>query len=44
VFAGHGVCSSSPWIHGIAGLIGAYHPNANGYRYGYLAALNTVTG
>lgn len=43
-FAGHGVCASSPWIKDVTGLIEAYHPNANGYRYGYLPALNAVTG
>ncbi|MEH1016668.1 SGNH/GDSL hydrolase family protein [Micromonospora sp. CPCC 206060] len=43
-FAGHGVCASSPWIKDVTGLIEAYHPNADGYRYGYLPALNSVTG
>lgn len=43
-FAGHGVCASSPWIKDVSGLIEAYHPNADGYRYGYLPALNAVTG
>ncbi|WDZ84294.1 SGNH/GDSL hydrolase family protein [Micromonospora cathayae] len=43
-FAGHGVCASSPWIKDVTGLIEAYHPNADGYRYGYLPALNAVTG
>jgi lysophospholipase L1-like esterase len=43
-FAGHGVCASSPWINGVAALTGAYHPNASGYRSGYLAALTSVTG
>ena len=44
VFAGHGFCSSSPWINGISALTGAYHPNAAGYRSGYLVALTSVTG
>ncbi len=43
-FAGHGVCASSPWIKDVTGVIEAYHPNADGYRYGYLPALNAVTG
>ncbi|MFY1651005.1 SGNH/GDSL hydrolase family protein [Solwaraspora sp. WMMB762] len=43
-FAGHGVCAGSPWINDFSALIAAYHPNAAGYRDGYLAALNTVTG
>lgn len=45
-FNGHNVCSSSPWVNGsiFSGGSGAYHPNATGYRSGYLAALNTVTG
>ncbi|MER7460405.1 SGNH/GDSL hydrolase family protein [Micromonospora sp. NPDC126480] len=42
-FAGHGVCASSPWIKDVTGVIEAYHPNADGYRYGYLPALNAVT-
>ncbi|MEV1330047.1 SGNH/GDSL hydrolase family protein [Micromonospora costi] len=43
-FAGHGVCAGDPWINDISGIIEAYHPDADGYRYGYLAALNAVTG
>ncbi|MDG4765398.1 SGNH/GDSL hydrolase family protein [Solwaraspora sp. WMMD406] len=43
-FAGHGVCAASPWINDFSALIAAYHPNAAGYRDGYLAALTTVTG
>lgn len=42
-FAGHGVCGATPWINDFSALIAAYHPNAAGYRDGYLAALNTVT-
>jgi lysophospholipase L1-like esterase len=41
-FAGHGVCASSPWLNGLTLNSSAYHPNANGYRYGYLAALNSA--
>ncbi|MGW4498417.1 SGNH/GDSL hydrolase family protein [Micromonospora sp. NPDC004336] len=43
-FAGHGVCAGDPWINDISGVIEAYHPDADGYRYGYLPALNAVTG
>ncbi|MCZ7418056.1 MULTISPECIES: SGNH/GDSL hydrolase family protein [unclassified Micromonospora] len=43
-FAGHGVCGAQPWIRDVTGVIEAYHPNADGYRYGYLPALNAVTG
>ena len=43
-FAGHGVCGATPWILDVSGVIEAYHPNANGYRYGFLPALNSVTG
>ncbi|MFY1699270.1 MULTISPECIES: SGNH/GDSL hydrolase family protein [unclassified Solwaraspora] len=43
-FAGHGVCGATPWINDFSALIAAYHPNAAGYRDGYLAALNSVTG
>jgi lysophospholipase L1-like esterase len=45
-FAGHEVCTSSPWINGInlGNIVESYHPNATGHRNGYLAALNGVTG
>ncbi|WP_326552872.1 SGNH/GDSL hydrolase family protein [Micromonospora sp. NBC_01813] len=43
-FTGHGVCGATPWLNDFSALIAAYHPNAAGYRDGYLAALNTVTG
>jgi lysophospholipase L1-like esterase len=43
-FAGHGVCGAQPWIRDISGVIEAYHPNAAGYRDGYLPALAAVTG
>ncbi|GAA2857450.1 SGNH family lipase [Streptosporangium fragile] len=42
-FAGHAVCSSQSWIHPVLNPT-PLHPNANGYRLGYLAALNSVTG
>lgn len=45
-FAGHEVCTSSPWIHGVNwGAVGeSYHPNATGHASGYLRALTGVTG
>ncbi|WBB75372.1 SGNH/GDSL hydrolase family protein [Micromonospora sp. WMMD1128] len=43
-FTGHGVCAADPWIRDVTGVIEAYHPNANGYRYGYLAALTAAIG
>jgi lysophospholipase L1-like esterase len=44
-FAGHGVCSSDPWINGpsVPPFIGPYHPNQQGYRNGYLAALDATS-
>ncbi|GAA3760880.1 SGNH/GDSL hydrolase family protein [Micromonospora maritima] len=43
-FTGHGVCAAQPWIRDVSGVIEAYHPNADGYRYGYLAALTAAIG
>jgi lysophospholipase L1-like esterase len=37
-FAGHGACASEPWMNGLLAE-GGFHPNANGQRLGYLAAL-----
>jgi lysophospholipase L1-like esterase len=44
-FTGHGVCSADPWINGpsVPTLVGPYHPNQEGYRDGYLPALDAVT-
>jgi lysophospholipase L1-like esterase len=44
-FAGHGVCSTNPWINGPSapGSVGPYHPNQTGYRDGYLDALDATT-
>jgi hypothetical protein len=44
-FAGHGVCSTNPWINGpsVSASVGRYHPNQTGYRDGYLEALDTTT-
>lgn len=45
-FAGHGACGPSPWINSFSllRLVESFHPNATGYRSGYLALLNSVTG
>ena len=44
-FAGHGVCSTNPWINGpsMPATVGPYHPNQTGYRDGYLDALDATT-
>jgi lysophospholipase L1-like esterase len=41
-FAGHGVCSGTPWINGFstAHLTETFHPTADGYASGYLPALD----
>ena len=44
VFAGHGICGATPWINAFSVSVNAFHPNAAGYRNGYLAALTAVTG
>jgi lysophospholipase L1-like esterase len=43
-FDGHGVCSASPWINGLTILppTDSFHPNAAGYRSGYLPALTAA--
>lgn len=43
IFSGHNVCSLQPWVRSVVDLP-PVHPNDNGYRYGYLAALTAVTG
>jgi lysophospholipase L1-like esterase len=44
-FAGHGICSGSPWIHSTTFPVGdSYHPFPAGYGSGYLPALLAVTG
>ncbi|MGH3547744.1 MAG: SGNH/GDSL hydrolase family protein [Pseudonocardiaceae bacterium] len=45
-FGNHAVCSTDPWINGpsVPTVVGPYHPNQTGYRNGYLAALDVVTG
>jgi lysophospholipase L1-like esterase len=43
-FDGHGVCSASPWINGLTIIppTDSFHPNINGYTYGYLPALTAA--
>jgi lysophospholipase L1-like esterase len=40
-FAGHGACAPQPWINGLVILppTNSFHPNGDGYRYGYLPAM-----
>jgi len=45
IFAGHGICAGQPWLNSTTWPVtDSYHPTSNGYRYGYLVALNGVTG
>ncbi len=45
VFAGHGICAGQPWINTTTWPVtDSYHPNSAGYRYGYLVALDGLTG
>jgi lysophospholipase L1-like esterase len=39
-FAGHGICGSAPYLNGLTVLPpqNSFHPNKNGYTYGYLPA------
>jgi lysophospholipase L1-like esterase len=40
-FAGHGICSTTPWIHALrADQVESYHPNQAGHDNAYLKALN----
>ena len=43
-FAGHGICAAANWIHGLQIIppTNSFHPTADGYRYGYLAALSSA--
>ncbi|KPM50650.1 hypothetical protein ACG83_39245 [Frankia sp. R43] len=43
-FNGHARCSVNPWILPVFSLPAPLHPNADGYRYGYQAALTAATG
>jgi lysophospholipase L1-like esterase len=45
IFAGHGICAGQPWINSTTWPVtDSYHPNSSGHRYGYLVALDGVTG
>ncbi|HSV66752.1 MAG TPA: SGNH/GDSL hydrolase family protein [Mycobacteriales bacterium] len=47
VYTGHEICASGEWwLHSVDWfhLSESYHPTVNGYRYGYLAALNASIG
>ncbi|MCP2258341.1 GDSL-like Lipase/Acylhydrolase family protein [Streptoalloteichus tenebrarius] len=40
-FAGHGVCSRTPWVNGLSWPINeSYHPNVDGHAKGYLPVLD----
>ncbi len=43
-FDGHGACADSPWINGLTIVppTDSFHPNADGYTYGYLPALTAA--
>ncbi|MGX6607148.1 SGNH/GDSL hydrolase family protein [Micromonosporaceae bacterium Da 78-11] len=43
-FAGHGICASGPYLNGLVVLppTNSFHPNKNGYTYGYLPALTSA--
>ncbi|GID95296.1 SGNH/GDSL hydrolase family protein [Amorphoplanes digitatis] len=45
-FAGHGICGTNAWLHGLTVVppTNSFHPNNAGYRYGYLPALNAALG
>ncbi|RZQ60756.1 SGNH/GDSL hydrolase family protein [Amycolatopsis suaedae] len=45
VFTGHEICSADWWLKSLSWPVEeSYHPNVNGQRLGYLAALNSATG
>jgi lysophospholipase L1-like esterase len=43
-FAGHGACAASPWINALTAIpaTDSFHPNANGYKLGYLPGLEAA--
>jgi lysophospholipase L1-like esterase len=45
-FAGHGICSSSPYLNNLTILppTNSFHPNQTGYKNGYLPALTAAVG
>ncbi|MEU6671759.1 SGNH/GDSL hydrolase family protein [Streptomyces sp. NPDC046727] len=44
-FAGHEICSSRPWLHGVdvLAITESYHPTAPGQSFGYLPALDRAS-
>ncbi|WP_202526884.1 SGNH/GDSL hydrolase family protein [Streptomyces sp. SID486] len=44
-FAGHEICSASPWLHGVdvLAVTESYHPTAPGQSLGYLPALTRAS-
>ncbi|MFI9251678.1 SGNH/GDSL hydrolase family protein [Streptomyces sp. NPDC053069] len=44
-FAGHEICSASPWLHGVdvPAITESYHPTAPGQSLGYLPVLTRVS-
>lgn len=38
-FAGHEICGSPPWLHGLTVAEIPYHPNPNGHSQGYFPAV-----
>jgi lysophospholipase L1-like esterase len=45
-FAGHGICASSPYLNSLtlSPPQNSFHPNKNGYTYGYLPAFSGAVG
>ncbi len=43
-FAGHGICSATPYLNGVTLLppTDSFHPKQSGYTYGYLPALTSA--
>jgi hypothetical protein len=41
-FAGHGICAPEPYLNGlvVSPASNSYHPNQDGYTYGYLPAFS----
>lgn len=45
-FTGHAICDAAPWIHNVEifSQDESFHPNADGYRYGYTPGVMTSLG
>jgi lysophospholipase L1-like esterase len=45
-FLGHAVCDGVPWVHNaqLSAQYESFHPNADGYRYGYTPTVSTSLG